>query len=284
MELFKNELIKRLQKELGKSYIIIDKPKNSAYGFSMIHICESYDGTDMSLNIPIDDFFIQYQIEQNMKNIIKDIKKLISNYKIGKLKNTYEIEDCYGAIKSNIYYKLINAAWNKNYLKDKFFVPYLDLAIVFYVVLKENFMLPISNRLFIKWNSPEDILYIASENMRKKQKITITPIREYLKKYSNEELACINPYIYNISDCSSWNNSTNILLDTKPLEKCLKDWNCNIVVLPFTKNSLLCIPENEIPPLIGNQLSNYEKELLSGSQLSNHKYLYKKDSKKVEII
>lgn len=284
LELFKQEIFKRLQIILGNNYEITDKAQKSILGVNSLRIMNLSCEVDIATTISMDDFFLYYQNGHNMDDIIQIIMNKIhsSELQINKIK----YEDCsFNQVKDKIFYKLFNPDWNQEYLSNKFFLPYLDLVIVFYVVYPEGNILPIGYTLLKKWNFPDNLFEIARHNMHKNQEIKLIPIEKIIKKYiPSKELEHINPYMYITVDSSRWENSSNILIDTEILHEFSMKWDDNIVILPFTMQHFLVVPENKMPSYIDTQnLHINEEELFVGSKLSNHRYLYNKEKQKVEL-
>lgn len=93
------------------------------------------EGTNISPIIYLEEFFGQFQEGKTIKYIITEILRV---YREVCFHKAWEERDVgrYDEMKERIVYRLINREANEKLLEDMPYVPYLDLAIVFYVLLE----------------------------------------------------------------------------------------------------------------------------------------------------
>lgn len=77
LELFKQEIFKRLQIILGNNYEITDKAQKSILGVNSLRIMNLSCEVDIATTISMDDFFLYYQNGHNMDDIIQIIMNKI---------------------------------------------------------------------------------------------------------------------------------------------------------------------------------------------------------------
>lgn len=190
----------------------------------------------------------------------------------------------YDKIKEHIYYKLMKRSWNVNYLNDKYYIPYLDLVIIFYVVISETCIVPVTKKLLKIWNFPKDIYSISRTKAMKKQKIQLISLKIILMDILNgKDLENINECIYMASDISIWGNSTSLLIDPPILEQFSAKWDSNTVIYPFW-DDLILAPENKLNPngtleqILGKEGPFFDK------RLSDQTYFFNRENKRVTIV
>ena len=94
----------------------------------------------------------------------------------------------FDSVKDKIIFKLVSKDMNKEYLKDKVYVDYIDLAVIFCVLINNNHSshatAVVSKRLFDKWNVDKEELYdIAKENTIRLFPPEIKSLDSIIKKY-----------------------------------------------------------------------------------------------------
>lgn len=97
----------------------------------------SEEGINISPTIYLEEFYEKYRKGETIEKITNDILRM---YDEVRFQNSWEatwIQD-YEKIKDKIAYKLISRERNLELLKEVPYLPYLDLAVVFYLVLKLN--------------------------------------------------------------------------------------------------------------------------------------------------
>lgn len=94
-------------------------------------------GVNISPAIYLEEFYEQYQGGKNIPELADIIRQI---YEKVKVQNSYPCENIfsYDKVKDKIVYKLIQKDANKRLLDNVPYIPYLDLAIVFYVLLETS--------------------------------------------------------------------------------------------------------------------------------------------------
>lgn len=114
---------------------IYEADKNN--GVKRIGITFVKQGINLSPTIYLEEYYEKYQKGNSFEDIIEDILCLYYEVQVKKSWDEEQIAD-FRAVEEHIIYRLINAEANKELLKDVPYIPYLDLAIVFYVMLEIN--------------------------------------------------------------------------------------------------------------------------------------------------
>ena len=97
----------------------------------------SEQGINVAPAIYLESFYEDYQKGQQLEDVADEILVLY-----GKVKADHSWEEdcfqCYEKVRDRIVFRLINRKANEELLKTIPYVPYLDLAVVFYVVVDVN--------------------------------------------------------------------------------------------------------------------------------------------------
>lgn len=141
----KKEFIKKmkemLQKRLGEDYSVAEhsQVKNNKNLLSGLVIQRT--GTDLGMVIYLDKFFEEYQKGNTLDEIAAALYKKIGEAEIPEeLSGDYlkELVRSYEAAKPMIFCKLVNEKANRELLQGVPYFPFLDLAVIFYIMVAET--------------------------------------------------------------------------------------------------------------------------------------------------
>lgn len=130
---FETEILKRLQDEVGEKYHfdIQDIRKNN--NVVLRGLLVTYEGGNIAPTIYLDYFYTRLFTEKMTWNdIIQEIVAILRRECTGR-KVDLSFFEKFETVEERICYKLINAERNEELLKEIPFIPFLDLAICFYV-------------------------------------------------------------------------------------------------------------------------------------------------------
>lgn len=138
-------------------------------------------GTNISPTIYLEEYYHQYQDGMSIEHIACNIVELYHEIKFEHSWEVQQLQD-FERIKSQIVYKLIHRSQNKKLLEDIPFIPYLDLAIVFFVLLETTehgtATITITKEMQRVWDVPSLTLYqLASINTPKLLPAEFKPMR-----------------------------------------------------------------------------------------------------------
>ncbi len=165
---FKYQLLKELEERFpsGTSITIQEIPHNNNHTEEALTILEP--GLNISPTIYLESYFRQLKKEVPIASIIAQIYSYYQEHRSTQSIDT-SFFTCFENIRPRIVYKLVHQEKNKELLKEVPWIPYLDLAIVFYCLLSksptENASVLIRNEHLCYWNvSVEDLLSLAQKN------------------------------------------------------------------------------------------------------------------------
>lgn len=165
---FKYQLLKELEERFpsGTSITIQEIPHNNNHTEEALTILEP--GLNISPTIYLESYFRQLKKEVPISSIIAQIYSYYQEHRSTQSIDT-SFFTCFENIRPRIVYKLVHQEKNKELLKEVPWIPYLDLAIVFYCLLSksptENASVLVRNEHLCYWNvSVEDLLSLAQKN------------------------------------------------------------------------------------------------------------------------
>ncbi len=162
---FVNEVKKGLKQYFDEETEIVVNSVRKNNGVMLTGIVIMEKGNHIAPTIYLESFYEAYKKEKNMQAILYELVRIYKSNRIESVSNLDFFKD-YETSKQKIYYKLINAKKNEALLKEVPFVPYLDLAIVFYCdcsnELFGNAAILIKNSHLAMWGIDAEKLYQAA--------------------------------------------------------------------------------------------------------------------------
>lgn len=247
----------------------------------------SAEGINISPIIYLEEYFEKFKRGSSLEYITAEILRLYQEvcfYKPWKEKNI----EAYEEVKDRIVYRLINRKANEKMLEDIPYVPYLDLAIVFYILLEVNqygtATMAICNQHLKLWGvSDKDIFRQAEKNtsmLLQDEFQTMTAVIEELTSMDfplQEE----EDVMYVLSNRIRSYGAAAILYQGR-LEAIGMYLKSNYYVLPSSVHEVIVIPEKEeigmqsLSAIVReiNQTQLQEEEILS-----DHAYYYDRKKK-----
>ncbi len=183
-EKFISEIKKMVKEYLGNEVKVEDKSvlKNNGVKFTGIVILK--ENQNCVPNIYLNGYYEQYQRGRGICDIVFEILRYYEEHKIEKRVNI----DCFSNfdfIKHKICYKVINYDKNRELLKEIPYIPYMDLAIVFYCIIDNecigNGSILIRNEHLKKWHvNIEEVKSCAFFNTPSILRGKITPMEDVI--------------------------------------------------------------------------------------------------------
>ena len=190
----------------------------------------------------------------------------------------------FDAIKEKIVYKVIHEKQNETLLKELPFVPYLDFAIVFYILFevdeKGTATIPVTNELVRLWEtSLTEIHQIAKQNTPQLLPAVFKPMRIVIEELLGnpcDNIVRADDIMFVLTNSLRNLGAACILYDDILFHICnfLKD---SFYILPSSIHEVIIIPETHAPDkdtLNDMVLEVNETQVGPEDVLSNHVYYY----------
>ena len=275
--------------EEEKTVSIHTNVKNNGVRRSGIMISEK--GINISPTIYLEEYFHQFRMGYPLEQIAKDIVGL---YEKIRFQNSWEdgekVKD-YEFVKDKIIYRLIGREENQELLKEIPYKSYLDLAIIYYVLLEVDeygmaSMMVRAEHMDMWKVTEEDLYYRASKNTQELLPYEFAPMRtviEELLGLGMEEGPAEKMYILS-NEMRSYGAAALIYPDC--LRKIAGVVGENFFVIPSSVHELLLVSAEdvwsaqEMTEMIRcvNQTGVAPEEILS-----DHVYIYRKNLGKLTM-
>lgn len=295
---FAEAVAEKIQKNLGENYYIsvLTTLKNNSTEYTGISFQKKEDV--ISPTIYVDDLYKEYQ--EHQITIPQAVTLLIDRYEesadtareIRKL--SIRFEEC----RENITYRLVSAERNEAILKEVPFIPFLDMAITFHLVISVNGhriqSLRITRELQKSWNvSVEDLYKLAKENTKRLFPVDTGEIKHWLEKYitiEEMEEQCRDMDLTKpekidmivVSNELGINGAAVILYDGV-IEKLAKEYESDLYVLPSSIHEMIVVPayDKSLKDIFTIMVKTINQKYVEKDEiLSDRVYVYLKKEKK----
>lgn len=189
MEEFKKKLIDEIEKRKGSECKIIGNTVVKVNDEVLHAIAIVNENGKISKNVYLESYLEEYKNNRTLGSIVNEIIQIImcKNEAEKRCMEFVESIDDYKLVKDKVMIKLINKEFNELYLEDKCYVPYLDFAVLFYILLecdkREIGSIAVTKRLVDMWQvSIEEMHSQAIENVKNKFPATIENLNTLLVK------------------------------------------------------------------------------------------------------
>lgn len=296
-KLLLKELYYSVKKELGQEYEIriqtVVKNNNQKLTGFVIR-----KGEEQTVPVIYVDSFL-CRPDYNLSQAVDEIVALVRNQEIPPISANMLMD--FNFVKERLRIKLINYEANQSLLEDIPHVKYLDLAIVFYLLIEENdegqMTALVHNEHVEVWKTDMVQLYqIALSNMKEKQQPCLESLNyimeDMVKDFQTGMFGDImadfpedGMDMYVLTNENGVSGAATILYSSE-LEKMADKFNCNIIIFPSSTHELILVKEEEgmeyaeLSKMV--QSINFQ-EVLQEDQLSNSVYLYDRSKKDIRI-
>lgn len=252
-ELIANKIMCSVQEKLGDGYAVTLSRilKNNSLALTGLIITKN--GENVSPTIYIDDYIDSYEdasLEQITNTIIDTCFDAPTDFDISQFKD-------FNWVKGKIIYQFINTACNEELLKDIPYIPYLDLSIVFRVIIDINedggmASILIHNSHLEMWNVTTETVYkIAEENTPVLLPAKIISILDIIKKHHPEAVSLFDDYDFKHEVCpmyvlSNLRNLQGSICVKYPniLSDFAESTDSNLYVLPSSTHEVILVPDS----------------------------------------
>lgn len=194
---FLNEVETCIKHRYGEEYQVeINRViKNNSVEYDGLVIFK--EGNLVSPNIYLNHYYPSYQEGKSLEQIVDEIMRVYYDSEVEKdvIQAQFEFEFSFESLKDQIFFRLINYARNKKLLEEVPHIRFLDLAITFHCLMKQDEMgigtIRLMNEHLETWGvTVKELMKIASENTKRLFPPRIRSMRDVLKDIFTEEYLC----------------------------------------------------------------------------------------------
>ncbi len=243
----------------------------------------SQKGTNISPTIYLEEYYSQYQNGWTLDEITENIIQLYNEVRFEKSWEVRQVQD-FRLAQSKVAYKLIHFAKNETLLKELPHIPYLDLAIVFFILLetteKGAATILITNDMLDYWNISLETLYqIALKNTPDILHADFKPMRVVIQELLEKPLNKVDlddNCLYVLSNHHRHFGAACMLYE-RVLEDIGNQLNEDFYILPSSIHEVIILPASSC--LNHDELSEMvveinETQVSEEDVLSDHAYYY----------
>lgn len=307
MEKFQQEIVNRLQEHYGEEAEIIthEVVKNNNCKYHAVSAL--LDGIDIGVNLYMEEFYEEYQSGTSMDAIIKHMITIIEGMREKSYineKNLIEAMSNYPYMRENIIIRLLNREHNEEYLENKVYVPFLDLAAVVFVMMNQDengiSTLAIPRKIFEEWNIPiADVFKDALEETIKRfpavtesfQKL-LTELEMDVGKMLQDDFAeMMNPpiqeemkNIFIITNKAKINGAAVLLYPNVLKELAEQLRSDKLYILPSSIHELIVLDECDSIEQLQQMVHHVNQSMvLETERLSDNVYIYDNKEQSITI-
>lgn len=288
-ELFLNTVKEQLEQALGEGYELFLRkvPKNN--GIVLDGLCISKKGSSVAPAIYLNSCYSQYLSGRPVTDIVAEIEALY------RANEDLPVFDCssltdFESMKPRIICRLINSQWNELLLRDIPHIPWLDLALVFHLALKEDeegLMTALIQKEHLDiWGITQKELYQAAmENGPRRFPPIITSMDHLLEELAGSPVISAALPLYVLTNAGGVGGAS-CLLYPNVLKNFAEGTETDLIILPSSIHEVLLLPYET--PISFKELSRLvsfinRSEVPEQDRLSDQVYLYTRSTDSVTI-
>lgn len=244
-------------------------------------------GLNIFPTIYLEEYYQQFQAGNSIESIAGDILRLYGELRFQRSFESESVKN-YERVNRKIVYHLVNREANKDLLKVVPFVEYLDMAIVFCVLLEVNSCgmasMMIRDEHLAMWNvTGKEIYRRACKNTRRLLPYEFKTMKAVLEELLNVDEGDKEDVMYVLSNRLRSYGAAAVLYEGR-LEGIGDYLKENYYVLPSSVHEVIIVPESAAPKQedLSSLVTEINKTQVDAEEvLSNHAYYYDRKKRKL---
>lgn len=249
-------------------------------------------GENIAPTIYLNSYYSRYQKGTSLDELLKEIISIYEKHRFPSLFDLSLLRD-FNRIRNRISFRLINRSSNPELLSDIPFLPFLDLAVVFFFTLEDEIIgsstVLIHNSHLKLWEITKETLFsLAKANTRALSGCEIIPMERLLFPDAKKEdfPPAHAAEIFVLSNRTKIFGAACMLYEDvlASFAGVLQD---DFFILPSSIHEVLLLPAKKSPPaesLLEMVQEINENEVAAEDVLSNHIYLYRASERRLSIV
>ncbi len=278
-EQFIHEVADRVAEKLSQNTKVVTCQTRKNNGVMKRGICISQESGKASPTIYLEEFYEKYRNGKFVDAIVRDVVELYSKVK-NRAPDVEMILDSFSAVSERIIYRLVNWEYNQELLETVPHVRYLNLAVLFYVIIDTdtyaNASMLITDEHAQIWDvGTEELLECAGRNTRKLLGTSFQPMEKVLEELTAQTFDLEN-ILYVLSNKERFFGAATMMFQDL-LAEIADYFRENYYILPCSVHELILVKESFAMPddeLIRMVKEINEEAVLPEEILSNSIYLY----------
>lgn len=301
---FCKELMNAAQASLGDEYKVRLEQIQKNNGLTLVSLIILREGETITPNIYLESYYSKYQICRDVSKIVEEIISLYNT-----TDKDFVLPACltsdFLTIKDKLFCKLINYEKNIDFLNNVPHVKWMDLAIIFCILIKRDTegigSITVKNDLMEGWEVTIDTLYsVALKNTPLLFESTVRPMDDVIRGLALDQFPISDnqdsfdnlsetldqkntsqhkQQMFVASNKSGLNGAT-WLLQKNEIHKLSKTLSSDLFILPSSVHEIIVVPSSE--DISGNDLYHMvcdvnATQVAPNEFLSDNVYLYTRD-------
>ncbi len=285
-----------IRKQLGDDFVIsvITNLKNNSVELTGIMFKKV--GERVSPTIYIEDLYEEYRKKQ--KTLCEVTNEMIARYENSAetMQELSRFDLDFDSNKNKIIYRLISRERNRELLTEMPYIPFLDMAITFHLVVSvdKNYVqsLKVSKELQKKWDvTVEQLLKIAKYNTERMFPAEIKGLKEFVKEYlisSEEDLTNVEKVDMIVVTNELGINGATVILYDGIIEEMANRYNADLYLIPSSVHEMIVVPVEddscrELHDILRFMVRDINERFVAEEEiLSNRIYTYLRKEKRFE--
>lgn len=264
---------------------------------------------NLAPTIYMDGYYNDYKNGRPMVEILAEIERAYNTYKAEQDFDVSSITD-FNFVQDKICYKLVNRDKNKELLSDAPYLPFHDLAVIFYVVVSEDRVgtgtVTVHDNLMEMWGNPDikELYRIAKNNTQRRYKGRVSNMMEIMGEIISHSADNVDPDVvdafFEMDSVYEDNmmpmfvatnikkvNGAGVILYDGLLRTFAEKIGGDFYILPSSVHEVILVPANgdmDARYLIQMVKEVNATEVSPDEVLSDNVYMYHADEDFVEMI
>lgn len=264
---------------------------------------------NLAPTIYMDSYYNDYKDGRPVSEIIAEVERAYDAHKVEQDFDVNSITD-FNHVQDKICYKLVNRDKNKELLSDAPYLPFHDLAVIFYVVVSEDRVgtgtVTVHNHLMEMWGNPDikELYRIAKNNTQKRYKGRVSNMMEIMGEIISHSADNVDPDVVDaffemdsvyednmmpmfVATNSKKVNGAGVILYDGLLRSFAEKIGGDFYILPSSVHEVIFVPANgdmDARYLIQMVKEVNATEVAPDEVLSDNVYMYHADTDFVEMM
>ena len=264
---------------------------------------------NLAPTIYMDGYYNDYKNGRPMVEILAEVERAYNTYKAEQDFDVSSITD-FNLVQDKICYKLVNRDKNKELLADAPYLPFCDLAVIFYVVVSEDSVgtgtVTIHNNLMEMWGNPDikELYQVAKNNTQRRYKGRVSNMMEIMGEIISSDVDNLDPDMVDaffemdsvyednmvpmfVATNSKKVNGAGVILYDGLLRTFAEKIGGDFFILPSSVHEVIFVPANgdmDARYLIQMVKEVNATEVSPDEVLSDNVYMYHADEDRVEMM
>lgn len=301
MEAFAGAVKGVMEAVYGSRYSISIQTVEKNNGACLTGLVIGEEGINVGLAVYLESLFAQYQDGLAIEAVCREVMRVYGENRVAQDFDSSVVAD-FNQAKNRICFKLVNAEKNSRLLADVPYIPYHDLAVVFYILVSKDAggagTVLVRNGFMDKWGADAQTLYpIAVENTQRIFRGRVQSMESIIAGLVEEmqdvgefyDIPVISGDAFPMYIATNYDkfNGASVLLYPNLLRDFAERIGCDFFILPSSVHELIFLPDTEKMDVEYMKMMVREvngSEVADDEILSDSVYFYSRAYDRVEMM